>query len=169
MHSTVDLMVEIQKERHILIEDVMAIEIDIDNLPLDAAGIVEPKTLHEGRFSIYFLAALALAEGRVTVDNLIEEKVLDPELETLRKKINVRGLSNMGLSARVKVHMKDGTIHEKSTPAPKGSSAKPLSTEEVIEKFKSTSSLSPVVTGEIIEQVMGLDGLPSINEIISLI
>ena len=170
MHSTVDLMVEIQKECHPIIEDVKAIEIEIDKLPLDAAGIVEPKTLHEGRFSIYFLAALALAEGKVTVDNLTEEKVLDPRLEILRKKINAKGgLFNVGLSASVKVYMKDGTIHEKYTPAPKGSSEKPLSTEEVIEKFKITSGLSPVVAGKVIEQVMGLDGLPSVNELISLI
>jgi len=158
VHSTIDLMVEIQKEHHPPIEDVKAIEIEIDKLPLDAAGIVEAKTLHEGRFSIYFLAALALAEGKVTVDNLTGEKVLDAGLETLRKKVEARGLSNAGLSARVKVHMKDGTIHEKYTPAPKGSSENPLSTEEVKEKFKITSGLSPVVAGEVIEQVMGLEG-----------
>lgn len=169
MHSTIDLMVEIQKKHHPRIEDVKEIEIEIDKLPLDAAGIVEPKTLHEGRFSTYFLAALALAEGKVTVDNLTEEKVLEPELERLRKKVKTIGLSDVGLSARVKVYMKDGTIHEKYTPAPKGSSENPLSTEEIKEKFKITSGLSSVVAGEVIERVMGLEGLPSLNEIISLI
>ncbi len=169
VHSTIDLMIEIQKECHPLIEDVKAIEIDVDNLPLDAAGIVEPKTLHGGRFSIYFLAALALAEGKVTTDNLTEEKVLDPGLETLRKKVKARGLSNVGLSAHINVHMKDGTTYEKYTPAPKGSSENPLSDEELKEKFKTTSGLSPTIAEEVIEKVMRLEKLRSINEILSLI
>lgn len=162
-------MVEIQKKEKPPISDVEGIEIEIDKLPLDAAGIVEPKTLHEGRFSIYFLAALALAEGKVTMDNLTEEKILDPELETLRKKIKARGLSDVGLSARVKVHMRDGTIYEEYTPAPKGSSENPVSDEEVKEKFKTTSGLSPTIAEEVIEKVMRLEEVRSVIEILSLI
>lgn len=169
MHSTIDLMVEIQKKQKLLISDVEGIEIEIDKLPLDAAGIVKPKTLHEGRFSIYFLAALALAEGKVTIDNLTEKKILNPELETLRKKITTRGLANVGLSAHVKVHMKDGTIYEEYTSAPKGSFENPLSTEELKGKFKVTSGLPTVIAEEVIEKVMGLEKLQSINEILSLI
>lgn len=78
-------MVEIQKQEGPSVSDVEKIEIEIDRLPLDAAGIREPKTLHEGRFSIYFVAALALREGRITIDNFTEEKVMDPELVSLRK------------------------------------------------------------------------------------
>lgn len=151
------------------ISDVEQIEIEIDKLPLDAAGIVEPKTLHEGRFSIYFLAALALVEGKVTTDNLTEEKVLNPELEALRKKVKVKGLSDAGLSALVKIHMKDGTVYEKYTPAPKGSSENPLSDEELKEKFKTTSGLSPTIAEEVIEKVMRLEEVRSVNEILSLI
>jgi 2-methylcitrate dehydratase PrpD len=162
-------MVEIQKEMKPNISDVEQIEIEIDKLPLDAAGIVEPKTLHEGRFSIYFLAALALVEGKVTTDNLTEEKVLNPELEALRKKVKVKGLSDAGLSALVKIHMKDGTVYEKYTPAPKGSSENPLSDEELKEKFKTTSGLSPTIAEEVIEKVMRLEEVRSVNEILSLI
>ena len=162
-------MVEIQKKEKPPISDVEGIEIEIDKLPLDAAGIVEPKTLHEGRFSIYFLAALALSEGKVTTDNLTESKVLDAELETLRKKVKAKGLSDVGLSSHVKVHMKHGTTYEKYTLAPKGSSENPLSDEEVKEKFKITSGLSPTIAEEVIEKVMRLEEVRSINEILSLI
>ncbi len=162
-------MVEIQKKDNPPIRDVKEIEIEIDKVALDAAGTAEPKTLHEGRFSIYFLAALALSEGRVTIDNLTEENILNLELVVLRKKVRARGLSDAGLSCRARVHMKDGTIYEEYTPAPKGSSENPLATEEIKEKFRTTSGLSPAIAEEVIRKVMGLEGLPSVSEILSLI
>ena len=162
-------MAEIQRTENPTISDVERIEIEIDKLPLDAAGIVEPRTLHEGRFSIYFLAALALAEGKVTTHNLTEEKVLNPELEALRKKVKAKGHSDVGLSSRVRVHMKDGTTYEKYTPAPKGSSENPLSAEELKEKFRDTSGLSPALAEEVIGNVMKLERVQSVAEILSLI
>lgn len=168
MHSTTDLMVEIRKNENPVISDIEKIELEIDELPLDAAGIIEPKTLHEARFSIYFLAALALTEGKVTVENFTERKVLEPELVALRKKIKATGLSNVGLSSNVAVHMKDGKIYKRYTPAPKGSLDKPLSPEELKDKFRSTSGLSPEKADRVIEKIMGLEKVESINEILSL-
>lgn len=169
MHSTTDLMVEIQKNESPVISDIEKIELEIDNLPLDAAGIKEPRTLHEARFSIYFLAALALAEGKVTVENFTEKKVLEPELVALRKKIKATGLSDIGLSSKVAVHMKNGKIYKKYTPAPKGSLEKPLTSEELKDKFRVTSALQPETADKVIEKIMGLEKIKSINDILSLV
>ena len=169
MHSTVDLMVEIKNENNPSVSDVEKVSIEIDNLPLDAAGIKEPKNLHEGRFSIYFLAALALSEGKVTTENLTGEKVLDPEINMLRKKIKIKGLDGVGLSSFVKLHMKDGRIYQKETPAPKGSSENPLSSDELKQKFIVTSGLSPAIAKQVIEKIMSMEDLKSMDEILSLI
>ncbi|WP_299979962.1 hypothetical protein [Desulfobacula sp.] len=169
MHSTTDLMVEIRKNESPVISDIEKIEIEIDNLPLDAAGIIEPKTLHEARFSIYFLAALALTEGKVTVENFTEKKVLDPELVVLRRKIKATGLSDIGLSSNVAIHMKDGKIYRRYTPDPKGSLEKPLSPEELKDKFRTTSGLPSETADKVIEKIMGLERIKSTNEILSLV
>jgi len=63
----------------------------------------------------------------------------------------------------------DGTTYEKYTTAPKGSSENPLSDEEVKEKFKTTSGLSPTIAEEVIEKVMRLEEVRSVIEILSLI
>ena len=162
-------MVEIQNKENPLISDVEKVEIQIDNLPLDAAGRVKPETLHEARFSIYFLAALSLAEGKVTTENLIEEKVASPEIEALRKKITTHGFFNICLSSHVKVHMKDGTIYKRNTSAPKGSSENPLTARELKDKFRITSGLSPDRAGRVIERVMELEKVESVAEVLSLI
>jgi len=162
-------MVEIHRTECPLISDVEEIEIEIDELPLDAAGIVEPRNVHEGRFSIYFLSALALAEGKITTENLTEEKVRDRELNELRKKVKAKGLSNIGLSSHVKVHMKDGITYEKYTSAPKGSSENPLTVEELKEKFMTASALSHSAAEKVIEKIMHLETVQSIGEILSVI
>ena len=163
-------MVEIRKQENLRISEIEKIEIEIDQLPLDASGIVEPKTLHEGRFSIYFIAALALAEGKVTVDNLTEEKVLDPNLTALRKKVHAQGgLLNAGLSSKVRIIMKDGETYERYTPAPKGSTEKPLTNEELKDKFKTTSGLPPDRAEAVIHQVMEMESLSSVKDILTLL
>ncbi|MBL0715464.1 MAG: MmgE/PrpD family protein [Desulfosarcina sp.] len=162
-------MVEIRENEKPSVSDVEKIEIEIDTLPLDAAGIVEPRTLHEGRFSIYFLAGLALAEGKVTIENLIQEKILSPELVDLRKKVKATGHSGVGLSSHVKVYLKDGKIIEEYTSAPKGSVEKPLTPGELQEKFRTTCGLPPERAKAVIGKVMGLEKVGCMDEILSLI
>ena len=162
-------MVEIRKQENLHVSDIEKIEIEIDQLPLDAAGIVDPKTLHEGRFSIYFIAALALTEGKITVDNPTEEKVLDPDLITLRKKVHARGLFNASLSSKARIIMKDGKTYERHTPAPKGSTENPLTGEELKDKFKTTCGLSPDRAEAVIHQVMEMESLASVKDILTLL
>jgi 2-methylcitrate dehydratase PrpD len=162
-------MVEIRKEENPSVSEIEKIEIDIDQLPLDAAGIREPKTLHEGRFSIYFIAALALREGRITIDSFTEDKVTDPELILLRKKVQARGMFNAALSAKARVTMKDGRVYERYTPAPKGSTENPVTFEALKDKFKTTSGLSPAAAEGVIDKIMHMEQLASIKEILSLL
>jgi 2-methylcitrate dehydratase PrpD len=66
-----------------------------------SAGIAEPKTGVEGKFSLRFLAALALAEGNVTLDKFTDEKVGDPRINRLRRKVNPTLVRELGLGARL--------------------------------------------------------------------
>lgn len=162
-------MVEIQNQEKPRISDVEKIEIEIDQLPLDAAGIRDPKTLHEGRFSIYFIAALALREGQITLDTFTEDKVADAELISLRKKVQAKGMFNAALSAKARVIMTGGKVYERFTPAPKGSTENPISFEALKEKFRTTSGLSPEAAAHVIDQIMRMEELSSIKDILSLI
>ena len=161
-------MVEIRNKENPVISDIERIEIEIDRLPLDAAGIKDPKSLHEARFSVYFIAALALRDGQVTMENFIEEKVNDPELIALKEKIYATGLDNVALSSKVRVIMKNGNVYERFTPAPKGSQEKPFTTEEVKNKFKITSGLSFKQAEQVIDRIMNIEELSSARDILSL-
>ena len=159
-------MVEIRNQERPAVSDIEKITIEIDKLPLDAAGIKDPKTLHEARFSLTFIAALALRDGPITIDNFTEKKVTDPELVAMRKKVHTTGLDNAALSARVRVILKNGTVHERFTPAPKGSTENPLTFKELTDKFMSTSGL-PVERAEtVIDRIMCMEELSSVRDIL---
>lgn len=159
-------MVEIRNQERPAVSDIERIDIEIDKLPLDAAGIKAPTTLHEGRFSIYLIAAMALRDGPPTIDNFTEEKVADPELIALREKVHATGLDNVALSSKARVVMKDGTVHERFTPAPKGSTENPLTGEELKDKFRATSGLSAERAESVIDRIMRMEELASVEEIL---
>jgi len=105
------------------------------------------------------LAALALAEGKVSLDKFTDQKVQDPALQKLLSKVDAHLVRERKFGALVEVHLADGQKIEKSREHPKGSPDNPLSFEEIEDKFNSTAAphLSEKRAQRLIEQVRGLD------------
>ena len=116
-------------------------EIYIETGPVafTSAGIKDPKIGTEGKFSLWFLAALALAEGHVTLDKFTDRKVKDPRLISLREKVNANLVRELKFGARVAVRMKGGKEYKGFRETPKGNPANPLSFEDISKKFRDTA------------------------------
>ena len=147
-------------------------KIDIETGPVafTSAGIADPKIGPEGKFSLWFLAALALAEGNITLDKFTDEKVNDPRLTRLMKKINAKLDRRLNLGAKVKVTMKDGSAYKGELATPKGNPANPLRPEEIETKFRDTASLA-IPQGNIdllIDRIKILEELADTKEIMAL-
>jgi 2-methylcitrate dehydratase PrpD len=81
-------------------------------LALDAAGKMEPTTGLEGKFSIPYCVANALVRGETGYRAFTDEKVNDPEVRALMKKIAVSlDQQVFGLASRVEVETYDGKVH----------------------------------------------------------
>jgi 2-methylcitrate dehydratase PrpD len=117
------------------------------------------------------LAALALAEGNVTLDKFTDQKVNDPRLIRLRKKVNATLVRELNLGARVAVTMKDGTTYSASLEAPKGDPANPMSFDEIEEKFRNNAraAVSEKNMEAIIQRIKHLEILSGIEEIVALL
>jgi 2-methylcitrate dehydratase PrpD len=165
-----NLLEEIRTRENPDIEDVERIDLEIGPVASTAAAIREPRIGVEGKFSVWFLAALALAEGSVTVDKFTDEKVNSPELVKLRKKISTRLDPRIGFGARVHVQMKDGTEYKEFLAKPKGDPDNPLSFEELAEKYINAALLAiPRANIEIlIEKIKHLEKVKDMNEITAL-
>ena len=116
------------------------------------------------------MAALALAEGNITLDKFTDEKVNDPRLVNLRRKVDATLVRELNLGARVAVKLKDGTQYKGFLASPKGTPANPLSLEEIETKFRNASKLA--ISGKnielLIEKIKVFEKLTDIEEVIAL-
>ena len=135
-----------------------------------SAGIQRPKSGTEGKFSLWFLAALALAEGDVVLEKFTDEKVGDPRIISLMERVDATLVRELKFGAKVFVQMKDGKTYRGELKNPKGSPLNPLNFEEISAKFKSTAKLG---IGEenldrIIEKVKNLEQVTDIEAFMGL-
>lgn len=126
-----------------------------------SAGIKKPNIGVEGKFSLWFLSALALAEGDIRLDKFTNEKVRDPVIERLRAKVNAELVTELKLGARVKVTMKDSTVFQRDRTSPKGSPENPLTFQETEKKFRDTAKISISENGieNLIKHIQDLEKL----------
>lgn len=105
------------------------------------------------------------------MDKFTNEKVNDPQLIKLRKKVNATLVRELNLGARVAVKMKDGTIYKGFLEAPKGDPANPMSFDEIEEKFRNNARLMiPKKNMElVIELIKNFENLSDIEEIVALL
>ena len=165
-----NLLEEIRTQENIDIELVEKIDLEIGPVASTAAAIKEPKLGVEGKFSVWFLGALALAEGSVTLDKFTDEKVNNPALVRLRKKIETRLDPRIGFGARFCMKMKDGTEYKRFLAKPKGDPDNPLSFDELSEKYKNAAILA--IPKEkidfLIEKIKILEKIEDMNDIMAL-
>ena len=165
-----NLLEEIRTRKNIDIENVARIDLEIGPVASTAAAIKEPKLGAEGKFSVWFLAALALAEGNVTLDKFTDEKVNNPQLVNLRKKIETKLDPRIGFGARLCVKMKDGTEHRAFLAKPKGDPDNPLTFEELTEKYRNAAilAISQENIDALIDKIKNLEDISHMNEIVAL-
>jgi len=105
------------------------------------------------------------------LDKFTNEKVNDPQLIKLRKKVNATLVRELNLGARVAVKMKDGTIYKEFLEAPKGDPANPMSFDEIEAKFRNNARLAiPKKNMElVIELIKNFERLSDVKEIVALL
>ncbi|MCD6152744.1 MAG: MmgE/PrpD family protein [Syntrophobacterales bacterium] len=170
-HSTIDMMKELREKNNINVDDVKEIRIDAGKIALDAAGKVAPKTGLEGKFSTYYCAAVALAEGAASPDKFTDEKVNDPRLVALRQKVKISVPEpDLGFALRAVIQMKDGTEYSASTDAPRGDPANPISYDELAEKFRGLTKnvISEANVEQLIDKIKTLDRVSDIETLLDL-
>ena len=91
---------------------VQRIDVRVDPRCLAICNIPEPKTELEGKFSLRFTVAMALAgEETARLDAFSQRYIGDPKIVALRDRVRVDGSKPMGrAAAEVIVHQADGTV-----------------------------------------------------------
>jgi 2-methylcitrate dehydratase PrpD len=180
IHSTIDCAFKLVQSYDIVPEDIESITIDVAPMHFDSP-LNQPFELGEfpqgnAIFSLRYHVANVLVRKSVKPEHLTEEKIRDPQVGALARKVNVTGNTpaDMIEAADVTVRMKDGrSFHAYEEEARGNPIKKPLGKDEIVAKFRDNVAFSKTVSREHAEELLNmlnhLEEVADITKIIRLL
>jgi 2-methylcitrate dehydratase PrpD len=142
-HPAIDAMLDMVTKNDILPEQVQSISCAGSYTTPSMLIHSRPQTALEGKFSIEFCLALALVERKVELPHFKDQKVQDPKIQEMIKKVafsirpDLNTIENSGNpSTTVKVLLKDGREFTETVDEARGTPGKPLTAEEARNKYR---------------------------------
>lgn len=170
-HPTIDGVRRLRRRHDLKPSEVREIEVRVHPLVLELTGKREPRTGLEGKFSIFFCAAIALIEGNARQGQFTDEKVSRADVVALRER--VRAVVEPGLrenQAIVTVRTHDGRELVERVEAASGTPGSPVSDEELKEKFMElVAPILPLERAErLVESVGRLERMEDVSPLLEL-
>ena len=141
LHPALDAIIELAKEHDLRSTDVTRIRISLG--PDAALPLVypSPRTALEGKFSLPFSAAVALIYRRAGLEQYKDATLLDRNVAAVMTRVDLvrdprlRSVGNLGCQAEVEIQLNNRRTYRKRATVAKGHPKKPLTREEIQEKF----------------------------------
>jgi 2-methylcitrate dehydratase PrpD len=136
LHPIIDACLQLRAAHHLTPETIDRIDLAVHPLVLELTGRRAPQTGLEGKFSVYFAAAVALADGAVGLDSFAPGRLEDPALLGLAERMTFGDDPGYGPEGgSVTVALTDGRTLTETVPAALGSPASPIGDEGLVAKF----------------------------------
>jgi len=153
IHPAIDGLIWMREQGGFELDSVDQIDLEVSPLCMTVTDNPDPKNGLDGKFSIYFCAALALAEGRVQEGQFTQEKIKDRRVRDFMRKMKVLGVDSLKeTEAHVVIKLKDGTQWERRVLTPKGDPENPMSFDEISYKFRSLAQ--DLLSGRQMDQII---------------
>ncbi|MDR7529048.1 MAG: MmgE/PrpD family protein [Armatimonadota bacterium] len=146
-HPAQDVLLELVRDHDIRPEQVARIEVGVNSHVPNALIHMRPTTALEGKFSLPFQMAIGVLERRAGIAQFADAKVRDPRTRALMERVHVyvdpeieaQGYNEMRM--KVSITLTDGRVLSGYADKARGHPRKPLSREELREKFIECASL----------------------------
>ena len=179
-HGSIDAILDIKKESDFDPSDVEEVMI---NQVTHGMYIIDDKVDVDSyyktcQFNLPYIAACAIMDWEVGEDQFTSERIADPTVHELAKKIKV--VPDEDLDAiypedcrptHVEIKTRDGEIYSKSVRYPKGDPRNPLNDDELFEKFLRWAgpSMTEEHAQEIKKAIYKLNRLDDVSEFTELL
>ena len=123
----------------------------------------KPANSYEAQFSSVFLVASALVKGRLTLDDLEGDALVDPRVLALTAisdyEIDAASQFPKYFDGEVVVELKDGTVIREREAMNRGSVDRPLTADDIIAKYRDNAArqASPARAAEIENRILNLE------------
>lgn len=136
LHPAIDGCIQLRDEYHLKAADIARIELKIHPLVLELTGKKTPETGLEGKFSIYYAAAVAIVQGAAGERQFTDKLVRDPEIIALRDRVvPVVDPAIREDQVRIAITLRDGRRLDEYVEHALGSLEKPMSDAALEAKF----------------------------------
>jgi len=138
----------------------------------------KPEGVTAAQMNMQYVVAVTALEGTIFIDQFTEEKVKDPEIIKYSRKVEVNPdpeLDKLGPEFRhaiiAEVKTKDGRTLRERVDTARGSNKRPMSTEEVIHKYKILAGkvLSQKCVADLHDTVLNLEEVSDVRELAKLL
>ena len=132
-----------------------------------------PQTIESAQYSLPFLVAVAIAEGKVTPAQLSEENLRNEAYLTIADRVKIMHNPQFdmyfpdSLPTELEIVISSGEKFRAMVSTPKGDPKNPLSMEEMLDKFRSLAhySVTPDRASLIIERVLCIENLDNVQRL----
>lgn len=136
IHPAIDACIQLRNEHRLTAEQIERIDLRVHPLVLELTGKKTPQTGLEGKFSVYFAAAVAIIRGAAGVAEFSDAQVKDAATIALRDRVTATiDPAIREEQVRATITLKDGRRLEKYIEHAVGSVDRPMSNADLEAKF----------------------------------
>jgi len=179
-HGAIEVALRMAKEHRISPTDVEAIRIKTYRTAASSTGqnYTNPEsTFISCQFSIPYVVAVALMDGRFGLGQLSPQRIADPSVHELARKVKVTEEADLEKEfpdktiSILEIKTKEGRIFTDQTEAAKGDPKNPMAENDFIEKFiaLTASAMKEESKQQMIAMVMSLEKLDDTAKLIGLV
>ena len=136
-----------------------------------------PTTRETADHSLPYCIAIALLDGEVTQASFTEERLRDPAVKEIMRKVKVTedaalsALYPEGAPGRVTISMRSGEPHVAEIRYPKGHEKNPMTDREIEDKFEAMSAerLSAEQRRNFIDRIWAFDSVRDVRDVTALL
>lgn len=173
-HPTIDVLLDLRSRERFDADDVESVEVEVDAMTPRLLIYDRPTTGLEGKFSMPFCAAAAIADGTLGIDTFEPDRMNAAGFQMLMSKVSMRvdpafeGTAPLS-HARVTIRLRDGRLLVQSADGARGYPARPASEGELHAKFSECtarvlSRSGSVRAWEVLSRIATVDDIASLSE-----
>jgi len=98
-HGLIDITLAARPSLEKRLEAVEFLDFTINDLAAHIAKVEHPRTALEAKFSQHYCGAVALLDGEVGIGHFVDQRLEDPAVKALMRKVRVRGDSTLSYGA----------------------------------------------------------------------
>jgi 2-methylcitrate dehydratase PrpD len=168
IHPTIEGCIALRNQYRLTADQIERIDLKIHPLVLELTGKKTPQTGLDGKFSVYYAAALAIVEGAAGERQFTDKLVKDPRIVGLRDRVTATvDPSIQQDQVRIAITLKDGRRLDKYVEHVVSSVKNPMSDAQLDAKFLDLADgiLPKTQARELLDLCRGVEKLDSAAQV----